>query len=575
VRSPRRFRTLVDLFSRRFFENDLLAPDIDLRPTAIWIVGALLAPSLLWTAKRVVPYGLMSVLGQDTMEMASWFDKALLVTLAMVNAGVVTLLTWEALLVDRRDAHVLGSLPVAPSLVVAAKGFALLRLLGLVALLNVPAAFVLAFEVYSHHAVSLVPRVFVVHAVIAMLASLSTATILTALLVAVTTMARGAALRVVTVGVQALVLGAVSALLIGLQWTPQWIQAASTGATLDRVGWIVAWPPLWFVSLYQTMLPVELGRATFAAHGSKALVMAGCAIAAFPATLAIWRWSLRNLVSASTAETGRGHRASGARLAAMLTRRPVERALVQFFLATLARSPRHRLAIVSALGLSLALGFETVLLLSGRVGPARWTTEFAVPLLVALMLSSTSLWLLALPVELPASWVLGISAPFRSTVVWRALHRVLALLIVVPSATLAGLLSAWQGGARSAAAHAGLLVVIGLALVERNLAKATYLPFATEYVPGRANLSARWPVYAATLIFVVPAVAELERWLVTGAWSRWLTAMIIGGVWIAALVFRRRRRVEQLTTEPDSGVAWTAVTLNIGQALNSSPRAVQ
>ena len=34
-----RFRTLVDLFSRRFFENDLLAPDIDLRPAAIWILG--------------------------------------------------------------------------------------------------------------------------------------------------------------------------------------------------------------------------------------------------------------------------------------------------------------------------------------------------------------------------------------------------------------------------------------------------------------------------------------------------------------------------------------------------------
>jgi hypothetical protein len=63
-----RFRTLVDLFSRRFFENDLLAPDIDLRPVGIWIVGALLAPSLLWSAKRIVPYGLMSVLGPEVME---------------------------------------------------------------------------------------------------------------------------------------------------------------------------------------------------------------------------------------------------------------------------------------------------------------------------------------------------------------------------------------------------------------------------------------------------------------------------------------------------------------------------
>ena len=191
-----RLRTLVTLFSRRFFENDLLAPDIDLRPAALWIVGALVAPSLLWSAKRVVPYGLMSVLGPEVMEAASWFDKALLVTLAMFNAGVVTLLAWEALLVDRRDAHVLGGLPLSPSLIVAAKGLALLRLLALVAALNVPAALVIVVAVYGHIDMAIVPRAFSVHAAIAISASLATALVIGALLVAVTSLARGSASRV-------------------------------------------------------------------------------------------------------------------------------------------------------------------------------------------------------------------------------------------------------------------------------------------------------------------------------------------------------------------------------------------
>lgn len=575
MKSPGRFRTLVDLFSRRFFENDLLAPDIDLRPTAVWIVAALLAPSLLWTVKRGVPYGFMSVLGADVMEMASWFDKALLITLAMFNAGVVTLLTWEALLVDRRDAHVLGSLPVAPSTVVAAKGLALLRLFGFVALLNVPVAFMLAFEVYSHIDISLVPRVFAVHAVVAMTASLATASILTALLVGVTTIARGAALGAATVGVQAVVLGALTALFIGLQYSTGSLRAAFTGGAADAVGWQILWPPLWFVSLYQVMLPVELGRTFFAAHASSALVMAACGIAAVPVTLVMWHWSMRAMVSAATDEGGRSRRASRARLAAVLATHPTDRALVQFFLATLARSPRHRLAVVSALGLSLAIGFEVMLLLSGRTGPTRWATEFAAPLLVALLLSSTARWLVALPAELPASWVLGLSSPFEGTVVWRAMHRVLVLLVVLPSSVLAGVLSAWQGGARSAVAHVGLIAVIGLTLVERNLAKTTFLPFASEYVPGRANLSARWPFVAAVLLFVVPAVAQVERWLVTGETSRWLVAMAIGVATVAAMSLGRARRVERLTTEPDTGVAWTPVTLNIGQTLTPQPRGIQ
>ena len=45
----RRFHLLVHLFSRRFFENDLLAPDIDLRPSAIWLLPALATPAFLWT----------------------------------------------------------------------------------------------------------------------------------------------------------------------------------------------------------------------------------------------------------------------------------------------------------------------------------------------------------------------------------------------------------------------------------------------------------------------------------------------------------------------------------------------
>ena len=570
----RRFRTLVELFSRRFFENDLLAPDIDLRPAAIWILGALLAPSLLWSAKRIVPYGLMSVLGPEVMEAASWFDKALLVTLAMFNAGVVTLLMWEALLVDRRDAHVLGSLPVAPWLIVAAKGVALLRLLALVAVLNVPAAFVICFAIYGHIDVWLLPRAFVVHAAIAMAASLTTALTVAALLVGVTSLARGAASRLATVAVQTVVLGALTALLIGLQWTPGWFLAARAG-NVEALGWIVAWPPLWFVSLYQTWLPVGLGRTVFAAHAASAWAAIAVALLAAPVTMALWRSALKTMVSASTVERSTGGALSSGRLAGLLSRAPRERALVQFFLTTLARSPRHRLAVVSVLGLTAALSFEVVLLLSARQGPTRWLTEFAAPVLVLLTLSATARWLIALPAELPAAWSLALVSPLDGATVWRAMHRVLVLLVVAPPAVLATALSAWQGGMRSAVTHLGLVALLGFALVERNLAKLAFLPFATEYVPGRANLSARWPVYVVMLLFVVPTLAQIERWLVAGGIRQWLIAMAIGATCVTVQVIARRRRRAGLTAESDTGVAWTPVTLNIGQTLMPASRALQ
>ncbi|MBK5299410.1 MAG: hypothetical protein JJE40_19870, partial [Vicinamibacteria bacterium] len=68
-----RFRLLVRLFSRRFFENDLLAPDIDLRPAAIWLCAALMAPSFLWTARQIFRFTItIKLMGYDGLEMASW-----------------------------------------------------------------------------------------------------------------------------------------------------------------------------------------------------------------------------------------------------------------------------------------------------------------------------------------------------------------------------------------------------------------------------------------------------------------------------------------------------------------------
>ncbi len=214
-----RFRLLVRLFSRRFFENDLLAPDLDLRPAAIWLCAALMAPSFLWTAKQIFRFTItIKLMGYDGLEMASWFDKSLLLTLSMVNGGVVTLLCWEALLVDRRDALILGSLPVSWRLVVAAKAAALVRLFGLVAALNLPSILLFSVLAYSPFGAALVARSLLAHGLAVAAASTSTCLLLTAALVTVTSLFEGRWLRVITVVVQASVLVGLTGLILGAQW---------------------------------------------------------------------------------------------------------------------------------------------------------------------------------------------------------------------------------------------------------------------------------------------------------------------------------------------------------------------
>ena len=558
-----RFSLLVTLFSRRFFENDLLAPDIDLRPTAIFLLAALATPSFVWTVKGIVAFGLMVVHGYAFVEAASWFDKSLLMMLAMVSAGIVTVLSWEALLVDRRDALVLGSLPVPPGVVVAAKAAAVARLFAVVTALNLPSMAIFTVAVYSHFGAGLALRALAAHAVAVSAASLTTCVLLTAALVAVTSLFEGRWLRVMTVAVQSAALLMLTGLVFGIQWTPGLMAAARRGDP-GGVGGIDWWPPAWFVALYQDVLGATPGREVFAALAPRALTAVAVAAAVgVPLTLWLWRRALRQLVSAAAERPERRAWSMARHALSMLARHAADRAFLQFLLAVLWRSPRHRLAMLTAAGLSAAIALEGTVVLASRETGTRWLTEFAVPVLMLLCVLAILRWLLLLPAELPASWALGMASPVPGSRIRRAVGRVLLLLGVIPPGVLAFVLSWWQGGMRSAAAHAVLVAAVGLALVEHALRKVDFVPFATEYLPGRSNLKARWPIHAVILLVAVPAVCQVERALVARPGMPFVVvlSLVLAGVGVAGA--RRRARRDLLTADPGSGADWSPVQLHL------------
>jgi hypothetical protein len=254
------------------------------------------------------------------------------------------------------------------------------------------------------------------------------------------------------------------------------------------------------------------------------------------------------------------------RLPRVLARAPLHRALIQFALAVLWRSPRHRLAVLTAAGLSVAVTLEGAMVLASRPEYAaeRWLTEFALPVLVLLVLLTIFRWLLTLPAELPASWVLGLVMPTAGATVRSAVGRVFLVLVVLPTSALALMLSWWQGDVVSAMAHAVLVFVGGLALIERALVRLTFMPFVTEYLAGRSNLKARWPIHVVVLLFVVPTLAQIERALLVVPGVPFGVAVGVLLVTLAWARHRRHARGDLLTADPGTGTDWTPVELRIG-----------
>ena len=450
-------------------------------------------------------------------------------------------------------------------MVVAAKALAVLKVFAVVAALNLPSVVIFSIEVYGNFSGTLIVRSLLAHTLAATAASLSTSAILALSLVAVTSFLDGRALRVMTVLVQALVVAGLTGLVLGTQWAPA-VGAAARQGDVAVLGRMAAWPPAWFVGLYQVILGEGPGQAVFRALMWPALVMSLVAVfVCVPVTLLLWRRALRVLVSAAPGEAP-GRAWSLARsLPGWLARPPLDRAFIQFFVAVVWRSPRHRLAALAAAGLALAVTLEGALVLSARVpSNSRWLTEFAVPLLVLLCLLSAFRWLLTLPAELPASWVLGLVTPASGAVVRRAVGRLFLALVVLPTTLVAVALSSWQGGMTSALGHGVLMLLVGLGLVERALTRVTFMPFATEYLPGRSNLKARWPIHVAVLLFVVPAVAQIERALVVAPGLPLVVTTALGMSGIGWAMYRRGRCTDLLIADPGTGEEWTPVQLRIG-----------
>jgi len=135
------FRT----FFAQFFTSETVTSDVQLRQAMAGVLAFVLTPCLIllpsgfgqfqqlaYRPAMRVPSAVISRLNavrslalDDLIEAA----VGLLIAYAMITVGLVAVYAWDALTFDRRDAMVLGPLPVKPSTIVIAKLAALGALL--------------------------------------------------------------------------------------------------------------------------------------------------------------------------------------------------------------------------------------------------------------------------------------------------------------------------------------------------------------------------------------------------------------------------------------------------------------
>ena len=560
------FRVLFRTFLRQLFHSDLVPDTVDLRQSAIVMAAVLTVPPSLYAVASALSYG--SWMGDLQLAMRAVPHKLYFIGYSMAAVGLVTVLAWDALFPDRRDAMVLGGLPVRPRTVALSKLAALVAFVGgFAVVVNAPATVVFSFVAGGYLPIEAFLRYPAAH----LAATVSAGLLVFLALVAVQAgLALACPRRLhqrLTMLAQLLfviVLIEWFAFAPGLLYSFAGIDAAVTDEQLIAAGgpyrfigltasgagtWL---PPVWFLGLYEVVwgFDPDVYRR-----------LAGTAVTAFAAALSIaavgygigFRRMLKRTLETPPDTSGRARalpRAAARLAAAAFARHPVARAVAAFAAASTVRSRRHRLIIAAYVGLGLA--FVIGSFLSPFTGIAEDALAeplsapsarlLSIPFILSFFVLAALRFMFAVPTEIRANWVFRITEIDDRGAYLSGARTALWTLGVAPVALVTTPIYLVLWGPGLALAHTAFWILMAGALTELLLCRFHKVPFTCSYVPGKAKLKLLWPLYALALTAYASWTARLELWLLgRPLWWGIACGTLLTGL-IAVIAWRRRAR---------------------------------
>jgi hypothetical protein len=559
-------RTLFQTFFRQFFASESVTSDMQLRQTIVWILAFLIAPLLILTIQIFPHFASVAIravrfhdteLLDDTLE---WIEL-LFVSYSMVTIGLITVFVWDALSFDRRDAMVLGPLPVRQATVAGAKLAALGAFLLLAAgLVTLPSGFLFAMETSDQ----LGALTFVTHLVAHLAATVGAAAFTFAAIVAFR-------------GVVVIVAGARAASAIGplMQFlfvvlilsfvilTPAvWKIPHATLVNPTVTGWL---PSSWFLGLFERVRGSS--RAYFVPLATRALIALSIAVAAAIAvSVATFRQQMRLALTPPAKPGSIGVGTLIRHLArALAGRDPAARATAVFVVVTLGRNRRQQgpVAMTAAIGAAIVLASLTqkVRDLESLMQPR--TIVLWIPLVLTYWSVLGLRTAFLVPSELPAAVTFASHGPTDTHAYWSGVRgatiAVLAVPVTLVALVVTGLLVGWPIAAWHTAFVAGMVVT----LVELAVLSVDRVPFTRPYAAGDGLLRTRWPLYLFGMFAFAYWPVRIELQLLGGG-EPWLVAGAAGAASVCHLVGRARARRWSVTLdEPASDGAMISV-LDIG-----------
>lgn len=487
LRLPLEFRVLYRQFLLRVIDLESLSIDADIPRFVGQFAGVLIIICLFRTlGLLIVSQGGsdrdgMVYMGMYTMQ--SWLAGTMLI------AGLTAIVTWDNIFPDRRDAMVLGPLPVRPRIILAAKLASAASLLG-VGVLAFNCGIGTVLPLLAGGVLRFPWMLLAYWFSVGGAAIFVFATVLTVQGLLATFLPQRWFLRLSAI----LQLAGFALFLSAWLFQPRFGSAAEF-ASAQQDGTLARWPMFWFFGLFcqiTGIFPVEL--KTPALH---ALLGLAAAVAGAVATLLLcYLRTMKKTVEEPDLVPGR----SSARWLVPLGN-SLQTAVVRFSMRSLARSRQHRVIYAFFLAIVFAIAVSTLSRVAGQHRTQPVTTGFLMSTIMMMCLAVAGLRsIVSLPVSLKANWVLQVTQLSPPQHYMAATRRAMLVMATIPVWLTAAALSLCYRPWYHAWEHLLILALAGSIMTDAALVGVSKLPFACSYLPGKSNV--QFMFWAFIIVFI-------------------------------------------------------------------------
>lgn len=409
----------------------------------------------------------------------AWHAEQSAIANMMLVIGLISVLTWDNIFPDRRDAMVLGPLPVKPRMILLAKIAASAALLGLaIVCLNFASSVAWSLVFAASHGLLAFLRFLTAYwfTIIAASAFLYCSVLTLQGLTAVM-LPRRSFLRL-----SAVLQLAAFGLFLSVYVLAPFVESTAGLAAIRSRPLLAASPVVWFFALFNQCNGTLPGDALWLAR--RAWIGLACAVfGAIVSLLICYLHTMRKTVEESDLVPARRGLHFTPHLGGSL-----QSAVLFFILRSIRRSRQHRVilavfyAIVAACALSLVhqaprIGSTTPISLDFAMATT-WMMVFAVLGFRAVF---------PLPISLTANWVLQITRLRPPEDYISAVRRSLFVLAVIPVWAIVVFLSLPYRPLLEAGEHLAILLLFGSILTDLALIGFHKIPFTCSLLPGKSN----------------------------------------------------------------------------------------